>query len=93
MTHVAYSETLGVDIGGNTWEQLASGKLEKISLAETKPGDLYFPTTGHVTIFLKNNGNGTNLVLHEPHSGEVCKIANYMQSSTSVYMRLKGIDD
>lgn len=82
-----------MDIGGNTYGQLASDKLEKISLADAKPGDLYFPKSGHVTLLLKNNGNGTNLVLHEPHSGEVCKIVNYLQTGESVYMRLKGIDD
>lgn len=93
LTNVAYANTLGVDIGGNTWAQLASSNLETINISDAKPGDLYFPHSGHVTLFLKNNGNGTNLVLHEPHSGEVCKIANYNQASGGVYMRLKGIDD
>lgn len=92
-THHCVKTALGIDIGQNTYAQMASSNVEKIGASDLEPGDLYFPHTGHVTIFLKDNGDGTYKVLHEPHSGDVCKIGNYPVSGTAMYYRVKGIDD
>lgn len=86
-------EALGIDIGGNTFAQMASSNLESISAEEAKAGDLYFPHSGHVTFLLAKNGDGTLKVIHEPGTGQVCKIGNYNLTSGHRFYRVKGIDD
>lgn len=93
LTHHCVLTGAGVDIGQNTYAQLANSNLEQISLSEAKPGDLYFPHDGHVTFYLKDNGDGTLKVLHEPRSGDVCKIGNYNITGTARFYRVKGIDN
>lgn len=86
-------EALGIDIGGNTFAQMANSNLEAISTEEAQAGDLYFPHSGHVTFLLAKNGDGTLKVIHEPGSGQVCKIGNYNLTSGHRFYRVKGIDD
>lgn len=58
----------GISIGRDTYAQLGAGR--RVSQSELQPGDLVFPHTGHVGIYI---GNGN--FIHAPHSGDVVKVA------------------
>jgi cell wall-associated NlpC family hydrolase len=57
----------GKSIGRDTYAQ-ASGGTE-ISASQLQPGDLVFPHSGHVEIYI---GNGQ--VIHAPHTGDVVRV-------------------
>jgi len=61
----------GVSIGRTTYEQINDGKaISTTDKSKWKKGDLIFPHSGHVVMYL---GNGK--VIHEPKTGDVCKIS------------------
>lgn len=68
LTSYVYRNVLGVGIGRDTYAQLGSGRA--VSQGELQPGDLVFPHTGHVGIYV---GNGN--MIHAPQTGDVVKIS------------------
>lgn len=62
-----YKETLGIQLPRTTYDQVNCGRA--VSQSELKPGDLVFPHSGHVQIYV---GNGQ--VIHAPQTGDVVKI-------------------
>lgn len=84
---------LGIDITRTTFTQMTSHTLELISKEEAKAGDLFFPSSGHVTFYLGDNGDGTYKTLHAPQTGDYVKIGNYPSSGNQKFYRVKGIDD
>jgi len=100
LTQYCTLQALGIDISRTTYTQIVNSNLVTISASEAKPGDLvYYYTsspsdTHHVAIFLKNNGDGTDTIIHAPQTGDVVKIASrYNTPSRVVYKRIVGIDD
>lgn len=75
LTTYCYEQS-GVDVGGNrttgaliAWMQ--SRGTWRTSLDELMPGDMLFPSTGHVAIYL-----GGGLMIHAPYPGDVVRIAS-----------------
>lgn len=68
-TSYVYRTALGIEIGGTTYDQINSGI--EVSYSELQPGDLVFPHSGHVGIYI---GNGQ--MIHAPHTGDVVKVAS-----------------
>lgn len=99
-TQYCTQEALGIDISRTTYTQIVNSNLTTIDQSEAKPGDLVYyyknspSDTHHVAIFLKNNGDGTDVIMHAPQTGDVIKIANrYNTPSRTVYRRINGIDN
>lgn len=74
LTTYCYEQS-GIDVGGNrttgaliAWMQ--SRGTWRTSLDELMPGDMLFPSTGHVAIYL-----GGNLMIHAPYPGDVVRVA------------------
>ncbi|MCW6123179.1 SH3 domain-containing C40 family peptidase [Clostridium sporogenes] len=67
-TSYVYRHALGIEIGGWTGAQINSGR--EVSRADLQPGDLVFPHSNHVGIYV---GNGQ--MIHAPQSGDVVKVA------------------
>ena len=57
----------GKSIGRDTYAQVGGGT--EISASQLQPGDLVFPHSGHVEIYI---GNGQ--VIHAPHTGDVVRV-------------------
>lgn len=70
LTQYCYKQALGIDISRTTYTQLEHGTVVS-SQSALKPGDLVFPHTGHVGIYL---GNGQ--MIHAPQTGDVVKISS-----------------
>lgn len=66
-TQYVFKTATGIDIGRTTYDQINSGK--EVSYAELQPGDLIFPHSGHVGIYI---GNG--MMVHVQQTGETVKI-------------------
>ena len=64
-----YITALGIEIGGTTYDQINSGI--EVSYSELQPGDLVFPHSGHVGIYI-----GGGQMIHAPHTGDVVKVAS-----------------
>ena len=78
-------KTKGFDIGRTTYDQPSSSHLHHKSLSNAEPGDLVYSTSGeHVGIFIKNNNNGTILMMHDPKTGDKVKIGRY-HTSVNIY--------
>ena len=60
---------LGYSIGRTTYNQINAGR--EVSYSQLQPGDLVFPHSGHVGIYV---GNG--MMIHAPHTGDVIKVAS-----------------
>lgn len=58
----------GYSIGRTTYDQINAGT--PVSRDQLKPGDLVFPNSGHVGIYI---GNGQ--IIHSPQTGDVLKIS------------------
>ena len=67
-TSYVYKTVTGIWIGGDTYSQIGSGR--EVSYSELQPGDLVFPHSGHVGIYI---GNGQ--MIHAPQTGDVVKVA------------------
>ena len=67
-TSYVYRLATGIEIGGSTYSQINAGR--EVSYSELQPGDLVFPHSGHVGIYV---GNG--MMIHAPQTGDVVKIA------------------
>lgn len=84
---------VGVNTGRSTYAQASDTKnFKEISLKDAKPGDVYQPHTGHTTFFIKDNGDGSIQALHEPQTGDVCKIGRYPIKSGGKFYRVLGVD-
>lgn len=70
--------SIGLDIGRDTYAQAAHGQA--ISPSMIKRGDLVFPTSGHVVVWM---GDGT--ILDAPQSGDVVRIAPAYFNPANVY--------
>lgn len=68
LTSYVYRNVAGIDIGRTTYSQITAGR--SVSQGELQPGDLVFPHTGHVGIYV---GNGN--MIHAPQTGDVVKIS------------------
>lgn len=55
LTMLAY-KSIGIDIGGNTTQQLAQLKGRETTAANIQPGDLVFPSGGHTFMYLGGAG-------------------------------------
>lgn len=77
LTTMAF-RSIGLDIGRDTYTQVTNGQSVPPTLAQR--GDLIFPTSGHVVIYL-----GGGQVLHAPQSGDVVKISPIWFSLDNVY--------
>ncbi|WP_396334948.1 NlpC/P60 family protein [Clostridium sp.] len=64
LTQYVYKQALGIEITRTTNTQINVGR--EVSRSELQPGDLLFPTSGHVQIYV---GNGK--VIHSPEPGRV----------------------
>lgn len=69
LTSYLYKNTTGIWIGRSTYDQINSGV--EVSYNELQPGDLIFPHSGHVGIYI-----GNNKMIHAPHTGDQVKVAN-----------------
>ena len=69
LTSYCYRNAAGIDIGRTTKNQINAGR--EVSRNELQPGDLVFPHSGHVGIYV---GNGQ--MIHAPQTGDVVKISN-----------------
>ena len=67
-TSYVYQAVTGIWIGGDTYSQIYAGR--EVSYSELQPGDLVFPHSGHVGIYI---GNGQ--MIHAPQTGDVVKVA------------------
>lgn len=67
-TSYVYKTVTGIWIGGDTYSQIYAGR--EVSYSELQPGDLIFPHSGHVGIYI---GNGQ--MIHAPHTGDVVKVS------------------
>lgn len=67
-TEYVYEHALGIDITRTTYTQIDQGQA--VSQDQLQPGDLVFPHTGHVGIYV---GNGQ--MIHAPQTGDVIKVS------------------
>lgn len=67
-TEYVYEHALGIDISRTTYSQIDEGQA--VSEDQLQPGDLVFPHTGHVGIYV---GNGQ--MIHAPQTGDVVKVS------------------
>lgn len=74
-TQYVYRKATGIEIGRDTYAQLGSGKA--VSYNELQPGDLVFPHSGHVGIYI---GNGQ--MIHAPRTGDVIKVSSVYKFMT-----------
>ena len=68
-TSYVYSKVTGRYIGRTTYDQINAGR--EVSYSELQPGDLVFPHSGHVGIYI---GNGQ--MIHAPRTGDVIKVSS-----------------
>lgn len=67
-TQYVFKKAAGIDISRTTYSQINVGT--PVSQSELQPGDLIFPHTGHVGIYV---GNGQ--MIHAPQTGDVIKVS------------------
>lgn len=67
-TQYVYRNATGRDISRTTYSQINVGT--PVSQSQLQPGDLVFPHTGHVGIYV---GNGQ--MIHAPQTGDVVKVS------------------
>ena len=67
---------VGVSLPRTTYDQINCGKA--VSQSDLKPGDLIFPNTGHVGLYI---GNGK--MIHAPKNGDAIKISNIVAFYTA----------
>ena len=67
-TSYVYKLSAGIDIGRTTYDQINAGR--EVSYSELQPGDLIFPHSGHVGIYV-----GGGMMIHAPQTGDKVKVA------------------
>ncbi|MFQ9617833.1 MAG: C40 family peptidase, partial [Clostridium butyricum] len=67
-TQYVFKNAAGIDISRTTYSQINVGV--PVSQDQLQPGDLVFPHTGHVGIYV---GNGQ--MIHAPQTGDVVKVS------------------
>lgn len=68
-TSYIYKNSLGIDIGRTTYNQVYAGS--DVTNGELQPGDLILPNIDHVQLYI---GNG--MVIHAPQTGDVVRVAS-----------------
>lgn len=68
-TSYIYKNSLGINIGRTTYDQIYSGS--DVTNSDLQPGDLILPHAGHVMLYI-----GNNTVIHAPKTGDVVKVDN-----------------
>ncbi len=68
LVYYVYKNAAGIELPGDTYGQITKGT--PVSQSNLQPGDLVFPHTGHVGIYV---GNGQ--MIHAPKKGDVVRIA------------------
>ncbi len=92
---VCYERTLGVSVGRDTVSEYNDSQFEHVSsIDDLVAGDLIQPHSGHVVIY---TGKETNTIIHEPHTGDVCKEVSLdeyyggkLKNSAYAYLHYKG---
>lgn len=91
-----YQHCFGLPVMGNTSGIYHSGFLDTVGINDGQPGDIMGNEDRHVVLILKNNGNGTYKIIHEPQSqmgselGHVSIIDDYTPRSGMIIRRLKN---
>lgn len=67
-TSYVYRVAAGIEIGRDTYSQIGAGR--EVSQSELQPGDLVFPHSGHVGIYI-----GDGMMIHAPHTGDVVRVS------------------
>lgn len=71
---------IGYNITRTTYTQVKQGSyVNPNDMSSWKPGDLVFPHSGHVQLYI-----GGGQVIHEPHTGDVCRYANAKSGAYAV---------
>ena len=73
----AYAQ-IGVKVPRTTYGQIKAGSAVR-HLSDVQPGDLLFPSTGHVQMYI---GNGQ--VIHSPKTGDVVRVASLGKSFIAI---------
>ena len=66
-TSYVYRNSVGVNIGRTTWDQIKAGR--EVSRSELQPGDLVFPHADHVGIYV-----GDGMMIHSPRPGKSVEV-------------------
>ena len=61
LVQAAYRQ-VGIDITRTTYTQLANPRLAKVSLANLRAGDIWFPNSGHVQLVSVGNGGKSRVI-------------------------------
>nr|WP_061321022.1 NlpC/P60 family protein [Clostridium botulinum] len=77
-----YRNAAGIELPRDTYGQIDAGT--RVSQSQLQPGDLVFPHTGHVGIYV-----GDGKIIHSPQTGDVVKISPIWKFYAGV--RIKGI--
>lgn len=73
--------TLGYNIGNDTYEQRYSEHFVKVPIDQAIAGDIVFNSSfSHTGIFISDNGSSIQM-LHAPHTGDKVKIGKYSKPS------------
>jgi hypothetical protein len=75
----------GIDIPRTTFGMQHSPKLTRIPESQLKPGDLIFPDSGHVTMFI-----GGGKIIEAPHDGVPVHVINEYTPAGSKFFRVNG---
>nr|WP_207730392.1 C40 family peptidase [Clostridium botulinum] len=75
-----YRNAAGIELPRDTYGQIGAGT--RVSRDQLQPGDLVFPHTGHVGIYI-----GGGQMIHAPHTGDVVKVSSVYQFYAGVRIR------
>ena len=75
-TQYVFRNAAGVSLPRTTYEQINVGT--PVAYSDLQPGDLVFPHTGHVGIYV---GNGQ--MIHAPSTGDVIKVSSVYKFYTA----------
>lgn len=91
----AIRRTFGITVGRSTYDQVDDPNFDDVPYEQALPGDIVLldPALHHVVFFLKDNDDGTMTVMHEPRTGDVCKIARYSKATIHSVRRYKDLED
>ncbi|EPY2272149.1 NlpC/P60 family protein [Clostridium sporogenes] len=75
-----YRNAAGIELPRDTYGQIGAGP--RVSQDQLQPGDLVFPHTGHVGIYI-----GGGQMIHAPQTGDVVKISSVWKFYAGVRVR------